>query len=103
LDAACYERISLKNYDSARRRFSLDIIFDADFHDLFEVRGTVRDNRGRRTTKVEAADQVEFEYVGLDRVTRRTVLRFDPAPRTSMSGGRRSRLNSSPASVRRSS
>src|SRR3954449_4622630 len=47
--AACYERISIKNYDRVLRRLRLDVLFAADFQDLFEVRGTKRRGRGRQT------------------------------------------------------
>ena len=40
--AVCYERMNIKNYDRVRRRLRLDVLFGADFHDLFEVRGTKR-------------------------------------------------------------
>jgi glycogen debranching enzyme len=79
-NAVCYERITLKNYDRAARRFHLDILFDADFQDLFEVRGTARPNRGRRTAEVERSDRVKFRYDGLDKLERRTVLTFTPDP-----------------------
>src|SRR3954471_24067856 len=36
--AVCYERISIKNYDRVLRRLRLDVLFAADFQDLFEVR-----------------------------------------------------------------
>jgi glycogen debranching enzyme len=80
-NAVCYERINLKNYDIVPRRFYLDILFDADFQDLFEVRGTARPRRGVRLTKADRPGQVEFHYQGLDRVQRRTVLTFRPEPR----------------------
>jgi glycogen debranching enzyme len=56
------------------------MLFDADFRDLFEVRGMRRRQHGRRHVNVEAADRVAFHYQGLDGIARRTVLRFDPAP-----------------------
>src|SRR5215203_6794913 len=34
--AVCYERIAIKSYDRARRRFRRDVLFSADFRDLFE-------------------------------------------------------------------
>src|SRR3546814_747493 len=45
--AACYERVVIRNYDDRPRRIRLDVLFDADFHDLFEVRGQKRSRRGR--------------------------------------------------------
>ena len=75
-----YERIGLRNYDSRSRTFRVELSFDADFRDLFEVRGMRRDRRGHRTVERTAPDEVAFRYEGLDGATRRTVLRFEPAP-----------------------
>jgi glycogen debranching enzyme len=78
--AVCYERISIRNYASLRRRLRIDFLFDADFHDMFEVRGTKRLRHGLVTPQVGGLDWTEFRYVGLDQVERRTVLRFSPTP-----------------------
>ncbi len=75
-----YERIGLRNYDSRARTFRVDLSFDADFRDLFEVRGMRRDRRGHRRVERTAPDEVAFRYEGLDGAIRRTVLRFEPAP-----------------------
>ena len=77
---ACYDRVGFRNFDSSRREFGLEFRFDADFHDLFEARGTKRLKHGSRTARVVGPDQVEFSYLGLDRVERRTCLKFHPAP-----------------------
>jgi glycogen debranching enzyme len=79
-NAACYERVSLRNYDEAPRTIRLELAFAADFADLFEVRGARRRKRGRTHEPVIGKDHVSLAYTGLDRVTRRTVLRFDPCP-----------------------
>jgi glycogen debranching enzyme len=78
---AAYERIGLRNYDSRRHRFRIDLRFDADFRDLFEVRGTERARQGPRTVNVVGNDRVIFRYEGLDDVVRRTELRFEPSPK----------------------
>lgn len=74
-----YERIGLRNYDVMARRFKLELAFDADFRDLFEVRGMERKNRGsaRFTTRDFG---IEFSYSGLDAVQRKTSLHFSPQP-----------------------
>jgi glycogen debranching enzyme len=54
--------------------------FDADFADLFEVRGDVRKRRGTSSAAVLDARTVRFTYVGLDAITRCTTIHFDPAP-----------------------
>lgn len=75
-----YERIGLRNYDTHRRVFRLDCFFDADFRDLFEVRGMQRPRRGRRAVAVLPPDCVTFNYEGLDNVMRQTTMRFEPWP-----------------------
>src|SRR4051812_5439404 len=60
--AVCYERINVKNYDRVWRRLRFDVLFGADFQDLFEVRGTKRPRRGRQTAHPHRPDQAEFRY-----------------------------------------
>jgi glycogen debranching enzyme len=78
--AVCYERISIKNYSATQRRLRIDILFDADFGDIFEVRGTARPRRGTTTVHVAGPARVDYVYVGLDRIERRTVLEAKPQP-----------------------
>lgn len=75
----CYERISFHNYTDEPCRFRIDLGFSADFCDLFEVRGSHRERRGKITV-MAAASSVEFLYSGLDGHARRTKLGFSPAP-----------------------
>lgn len=77
---ASYERIALRNFGQRQHRFAIGFSFDADFHDLFEVRGEHRARRGSTSRHVVAPDRTEFRYRGLDGLLRRTVLRFDPTP-----------------------
>jgi glycogen debranching enzyme len=74
-----YERIGLRNYDVMARRIRLELTFDADFRDLFEVRGMERKSRG--SSRFATRDSgIEFSYSGLDTVQRKTFLRFSPKP-----------------------
>ena len=75
-----HERIGLRNYDGQRRVFCLECRFDADFRDLFEVRGMQRAQRGTTSVKTQGADGVVFSYSGLDGIVRQTMLRFEPWP-----------------------
>jgi glycogen debranching enzyme len=79
--AVCYERIKVKNYGPLERTIRLDVLFDADFHDMFEVRGTGRARRGRDSARVLAADKTELGYSGLDGIKRRTILHLSPKPK----------------------
>jgi glycogen debranching enzyme len=88
-DAACYERVVVSNYGLGPAEVSLVLHLDADFADIFEVRGTSRPRRGRRLeTRVEDG-AIIMEYVGLDDVLRRTRVRCEPAPRSLSAGSAR--------------
>ena len=75
-----YERLRLRAYNPIGRAVPVDLAFDCDFADLFEVRGQRRPARGVRRVRAVDGDRVQFEYQGLDKVVRRTTLIFDPAP-----------------------
>lgn len=53
LNGALFEELEVTNYSTSSISFELSISFDADFVDLFEVRGFGRDNRGRLLRLVE--------------------------------------------------
>jgi len=77
---SCYERIRVRRYDQVPQPIPLEIAFDADFADLFEVRGDRRPRRG--TVAAAAVDEraVRFTYLGLDGIARTTTIHFEPAP-----------------------
>ncbi|MDH2310753.1 amylo-alpha-1,6-glucosidase [Methylobacterium brachiatum] len=77
---ACYDRIGLRSFDSKHRRLRIAVTFDADYRDLFEVRGTDRKERGKRGVLVASDREVQFRYVGLDEIVRTTSLHFGPKP-----------------------
>ena len=76
----CYERIALRNYGLYPCKLRLDIQFASDFVDIFEVRGTQRNRRGRQLQARIEQDGVILAYEGLDSKTRRTRLTFTPRP-----------------------
>ena len=77
---AAYQRLGVRNYGDRAVDLKLSLLFENDFADLFEVRGTLRDRRGNSTAKLRGNDQVLLVYQGLDGMTRRTALTFDPRP-----------------------
>lgn len=79
-NAACHERLAVRNYDITPRRVRLGLTFFADFADLFEVRGSRRAARGADHPPEISSDSVTLRYTGLDDIERRTTLRFEPAP-----------------------
>ncbi len=79
-DAACHGRIAVRNFGFTRHRVRLELRFEADFADLFEVRGMHRERRGDRLPAALTPDGVTLSYCGLDALVRSTRLAFDPAP-----------------------
>lgn len=77
---ALYERICLKNFGDVNAYFRFDVLFDADFKDLFEVRGVHRSRRGELTSHIAAPGRVSFVYDGRDGKPRATELCFSPTP-----------------------
>jgi glycogen debranching enzyme len=75
-----YQRFGVRNYGDRVIDLRLTILFENDFADLFEVRGTHRARRGIATAKLQGDDQVNLVYRGLDGKVRRTALYFDPVP-----------------------
>lgn len=76
----CYERIGIRNYGSNPHHLRLSLRFEADFADLFEVRGHRRSHTGERSAEKLSDTAVALCYDGLDGIRRETVLSFDPAP-----------------------
>ncbi|RAK53811.1 amylo-alpha-1,6-glucosidase [Phenylobacterium soli] len=75
-----FERITIVNYSHAVVMLPLAFEFDADFRDMFEVRGAVRPRRGvRRPVEVDERF-VRFRYEGLDRVERSSTIVFSDPP-----------------------
>lgn len=79
-DGACYEHIRLSHYGLEPVRVEVALRFDADFTDLFEVRGTVRDHKGHRLAPERSGQGMRFGYQGLDGRRRSSCIRLRPEP-----------------------
>ena len=79
-DGGCHERLRIHNYGLSAVDITLTIDFDADYRDIFEVRGTQRDKRGERLRADMTDDAVLLAYDGLDHCIRGTQLVFEPRP-----------------------
>jgi glycogen debranching enzyme len=75
-----YERITIANYSKTVVILPLAFEYDADFHDMFEVRGAQRARRGVRHAVDVGERSVRFRYDGLDRVERCSVIIFSDPP-----------------------
>jgi glycogen debranching enzyme len=80
----CFQQLRLKHHGLAPVDVSLSLHFQADYADIFEVRGMKRKARGTDLPAEVSSDRVILSYRGLDSIVRRTHLHFSPAP-TSLS------------------
>ena len=78
--ASHYEHLRILNYGLELVRLALLFQFDADFADIFEVRGTKRERKGESLTDHVDGSAAILAYKGLDGVFRRTRLEFSPHP-----------------------
>jgi glycogen debranching enzyme len=79
-DGSLHERIRVRNFGTKSRRIRMIVDFDADFRDIFEIRGLVRDRRGQLQPPRVDRSTVVLAYRGLDGDVRSTTIRFSPAP-----------------------
>jgi glycogen debranching enzyme len=70
----CYERITLHNYGDTALDLEISFTFEADFADIFEVRGEKRSRRGRMLPARIGAHSLTLAYEGLDEVLRSTCI-----------------------------
>ena len=82
LSGCRYEHIRIRNYGLQSVTLVLSFGFDADFADIFEVRGSKRERRGTILPRRIEGDTVALRYLGLDELLRQTSITFSPRPTT---------------------
>jgi glycogen debranching enzyme len=80
LGTTLYERVQFHNYGPAPLHLELELLFGADFADIFELRGSQRARRGEAAAPMLERGGVRLPYKGLDAVWRETILTFTPEP-----------------------
>jgi glycogen debranching enzyme len=75
-----HERIELVNFGLEPVTVKVEVSCDADFADIFEVRGSVREKKGEALETRYSKDQMTYSYRGLDDIVRSSTVRFTPAP-----------------------
>ncbi len=79
-DGSALERIRLSNHALHPIQVPISLRFDADFADVFEVRGTRRARRGERLPDTSTGSMALLRYRGLDGIERRTGIRPSRRP-----------------------
>lgn len=80
-NSTCYEQLLVQNFAPHAVEVSFTIHFEADFKDIFEVRGLKRHRRGQYLTPKLDSRGVCLAYEGLDGIIRRTLIRSSPKPK----------------------
>ncbi len=75
-----FDRLTCENFNLVPVNFLLEIRYDADFVDVFQVRGTARSVHGQYFRPVVRGRTLAFFYRGLDRIMRQTQIDFSPPP-----------------------
>jgi len=78
LDEMLWEELIIENYHHDALDVELQIRFQSDFADMFEVRGLNREQRGQRMLPVSSPDgrRLFLAYRGLDKVLSETIVEF---------------------------
>ena len=79
-DGRCRMELAFRSYGREPLVLPLDILVDADFSDIFEVRGAVREQRGRLLAPEVDAESLSLRYRGLDDVERVTRIHYSVPP-----------------------
>jgi glycogen debranching enzyme len=77
---AYHEKITFINFGLDPASFHVELAYDADFADIFEVRGMTRAKKGERLTTKRSDSTLTFAYKGLDNVVRETEVELNPMP-----------------------
>jgi glycogen debranching enzyme len=79
-DETLFQSLRIESFGASRLNLMVQHVFDADFLDIFEVRGETRSLRGEVRPVEVGRQHVELGYGGRDGIHRETVLWFDQRP-----------------------
>ena len=83
-----FDRFSFENFNMTAVDLAVDLVFDADFVDVFQVRGIARRIHGQYFQPIVEEGGITFSYRGLDKVFRQTsIILFTQAGRHSAADG----------------
>lgn len=71
-----YEEIKIDNFTDCTCDLQIKLCFDADFCDIFEIRGMQRKVEAPKAKLSSSSDKIVFNYEGLDQIKRTTEILF---------------------------
>jgi glycogen debranching enzyme len=81
-DRQYFERVRIRNFGQDAITFNLDVLVNADFRDIFEVRGIKRKQDGKLFPARYGERDITFSYEGLDGAARSTFIECSEEPAT---------------------
>jgi len=75
-----FDTLTFENFNLTTVNLNVELIFDADFVDVFQVRGVARQIHGQYYEPIVQDNEVAFYYKGLDGVMRQTLVHASPRP-----------------------
>jgi glycogen debranching enzyme len=81
-----FERTEISSFAIQPVTLALEFEMEADYTDIFEIRGNARKQRGQIRPPAISADEMVASYLGLDNVVRQTRIHFSEPPREISAG-----------------
>jgi glycogen debranching enzyme len=75
-----FDNFSFENFNFHELELNIELAYEADFMDVFQVRGVARENLGHYYQPIVRRDSIVFHYCGLDGIARETVIHLSPEP-----------------------
>ena len=75
-----YDSITFSNFNQSEAELLIELAVEADFVDVFQVRGCARNESGHYYKPTLRGNSLFFFYLGLDGVTRETAITFQTPP-----------------------
>src|SRR6267154_981709 len=75
-----FDNFSFENFNFQELELNIELAYEADFMDVFQVRGVAREKLGHYYQPIVRHDCIVFHYCGLDGVARETIIQLSPEP-----------------------
>ena len=75
-----FDRLTFENFNLSSVDLLVELTYDADFVDVFQVRGVAREAEGQYFQPIIHGNRLSFYYRGRDGILRFSVVEMTPAP-----------------------
>ncbi|HEV3041069.1 MAG TPA: glycogen debranching N-terminal domain-containing protein [Candidatus Angelobacter sp.] len=75
-----YDYLTFENFNFHELELIIELEYEADYVDVFQVRGVARERMGQYYKPLSHRDSLIFYYRGLDDLVRETAIHFSPHP-----------------------